>query len=366
MTGDEPNPSQAHLLAHEARYAANSTLDLLAGDRRFTVVSGQEPQRLAAFVHADVVGYCRLIGQDDIGTYTRLIRIRQMLIEPALEQYGGGVVNTAGDSLLIEFSSVISAVRFAAEVQTRIPDFDDGETPDRHIRFRMGVNAGDAIPDGANMHGDSVNIAARLQSVCPPGRVCVSRMVHDHVPDRLGLQFERMGMLDLKNIARPIEAFVMRTDGRAVTRRPSFRRARVAILPFCFALALGGTVGMAVLPRHRIAPITPRSASILVLPFRNVSEDEKQQYLADALTSDLTTDLSRMRDVEVISPRTAFAYRNESVDPKTISRDISVRYLITGTVMRLGQQVKTNIQLIDAASGCSFGASASRMIWPTW
>ena len=136
-----------------------------------------EPRRLAAFVHADMVGYSRLIGQDDSGTFARLARLRQALIDPALARYGGRIANTAGDLLMMEFASVISGVRFAVEIQTRIPEFDEGAPPNRRIRFRMGINIGDAIADQQNLHGDAVNIAARLQAICPPGGVCVSAVV---------------------------------------------------------------------------------------------------------------------------------------------------------------------------------------------
>lgn len=359
MTGDRSSSSQPHLSTlvltetriDRIRSAGNEALKLRGASGELPVVSGNEPRRLAAFVHADMVGYCSLIGQDDAGTFARLARLRHMLIEPTLKLYGGKIVNSAGDSLLMEFSSVISAVRFAVEVQTGIPGFDDDDPPDRRIRFRMGINAGDAIPDGANIHGDSVNVAARLQGACPPGGVCVSTMVRDHVPERLGLQFERLGMLDLKNIARPIEAFVVRLDGRAGSQTRRLRRARIAIPPVCVGLVLAGTVGMSGLPHHRPLPIVPRAASILVMPFRNVSDDAGQQYLSDAVTSDVATDLSRMRDVIIISPATALTYKGKSTDPKQLNQELGVRYLIVGSIRRIGQQVNTNVQLIDAASG---------------
>ena len=331
--------------------AADAAMETHRAAVELADASDVEPQRLAAFVHADMVGYCRLIGHDDVGTYTRMTRLRHMLIERALERYGGKIVNMAGDSWLMEFATILSAVQFAVEVQTRIPDFDDGDPPNRRIRFRMGVNAGDAIPDGPNIHGDSVNIAARLQSVCPPGGVCVSNIVRDRIPDRLGLGFERLGMLDLKNIVRPTEAFVVRLDGTAKPRTLTLRRGRMAIPPVCIGLVVAGTVGMTGLPHYRPVPVNPQSASILVLPFSTAGDNTAQQYLGDAVTVDVATDLSRMRDIAVISPGTAFTYKGKSTDPKQINRDIGVRYLIEGSIRRIGQQVSTNIALIDAASG---------------
>jgi adenylate cyclase len=357
MTADQSSSPPPDLTPQVLREPANDGVP--PADRRaliqqqdsggLAVVTAPEPRRLAAFINADMVGFCRLIGQDDSGTYARMTRLRRMLIDPSLERHGGKMVNAVGDSLFMEFSSVISAVRFAVEVQTRIPEFDGDNPPDSRIRFRMGVNAGDAVPDGPHIYGDSVNIAARLQSVCPTGGICVSAVVRDHVPERLGLQFERLGMLNLKNIARPVEAYVVRLDGPARTRPFSIRGVRVAIPTVCLGLAV--TFGMSVLPHYRPTPMAPRGASILVLPFRNVSDEAEQQYLADAVSSDVATDLSRMRDVVVISPATAFTYKGKSVDPKQINRDINVRYLIVGSIRRIAAQVNTNVQLIDAASG---------------
>ncbi len=360
MTDDQPAPSRLFLVAPmitgrngHVPSAESGALQIQRPAGDVAVVSQNEPRRLAAFVHADMVGYSSLIGQDDTGTYLRFARLRSLLIDPALERYSGTVANTAGDSLLIEFSSVLSAVGFAIEVQTRIPEVDDDDTPERRIRFRMGINAGDVIPDGANRHGDSVNIAARLQSICPPGNICVSTVVRDHLQDRLGLRFEPLGRLDLKNIARPIEAFVVRLDGRTRAHKLKLRLRRgwIAIPATCAGLVVAGLVAVSVLPRDRPRVLAPRPASILVLPFRNVSDDAGQQYFADAVSSDVATDLSRIRDIVVISPATAFTYRGNSNDFAQINREIGVRYLVSGVITRIGQQVNTNIQLIDAASG---------------
>src|ERR1700679_4152597 len=160
-------------------------------------------RRLIAVAYADMAGYSRLIGLDDAGTFERLRELHRDLIDPALARHGGTLVSTGGDSLLTTFDSIIPAMRFAVDVQRGAPDFDGDYAPDRRIRFRMGINVGDVIPDGANLHGDGVNIAARLQSICPPGAICVSRVVRDHVGNRLGLGFKELGAIGLKNIARP-------------------------------------------------------------------------------------------------------------------------------------------------------------------
>ena len=159
-----------------------------------------------------MAGYSRLIGLDDPERSTRLRRLRREVIDPAIEEHGGKIVQTGGDSLLIVFDSIDGAVRCAVKVQQQVPIHDGDQPPDRAIRFRIGINLGDAIADGTDLHGDAVNVAARLQAECPPGGICVSRSVRDHVHDRLGLAFEELGPLNLKNIARPVEAFVLRLE----------------------------------------------------------------------------------------------------------------------------------------------------------
>ena len=179
-------------------------------------------------MYADMVGYSRLIGLDDAGTLERLRALRRELIDPAIEEHGGRIVQTGGDSLLIVFDSIDGAVRCAVKVQQQVPIHDGEQPPDRAIRFRIGINIGDAIADGTDLHGDAVNVAARLQAECPPGGICVSRSVRDHVHGRLDLAFEELGALNLKNIARPVEAFVLRSTLRLRRsgRRPRARHAR--------------------------------------------------------------------------------------------------------------------------------------------
>src|SRR6201993_220894 len=163
-------------------------------------------RKLVAVVYADMVGYSRLIGLDDLGTLKRLRALRSTLIDPTISEHGGRIVQTGGDSLLIVFDSIDGAVRCAVKVQRQVPDFDNDRPADRAIRFRVGIDLGDAIADGSDLHGDAVNVAARLQAECPPGGICVSRSVRDHVHGRLGLTFEELGKLNLKNIVRPIES----------------------------------------------------------------------------------------------------------------------------------------------------------------
>ena len=236
---------------------------------------GKVPDRrkLVAVVYADMVGYSRLIGLDDAGTLERLRALRRNLIDPAIEEHGGRIVQTGGDSLLIVFDSIDGAVRCAVKVQQQVPTHDGGQSADRAIRFRVRINIGDAIADGTDLHGDAVNVVARLQAECPSGGICVTRAVRDHVHGRLDLTFEELGSLSLKNIPRPVEAFVVRLG----TEVPK---------------AIPRTVTM---PDLSIAK-APR-LSLVVLPFTNLSGNQNEDYLADAITEDLTTDLSRLPGV---------------------------------------------------------------------
>jgi adenylate cyclase len=243
-------------------------------------------RKLIAVVHADMVGYSRLIGLDDVGTLERLRALRSTLIDPAIAEHGGRLVNTGGDSLLIVFDSVDGAVRCAVKVQQRVV-LDDGDQPsDRAIRFRVGINVGDVIPDGTDVHGDVVNVAARLQAECPPGGICVSRGVRDHVQDRLDLVFEELGALKLKNISRPVEAYAVRPDAETAQRSKR---------PF-------GEDSNKALP-------LPDRPSIAVLPFNNLSVDPDQEYFSDGLADDIITELSRSHSLFVIARNSSFTYK---------------------------------------------------------
>jgi TolB-like protein/class 3 adenylate cyclase/tetratricopeptide (TPR) repeat protein len=286
--------------------------------------TGNPPDRrkLLAVAHMDMVGYSRLVGLDDAGTLERLRALRRTLIDPAIEDHGGRIVQTGGDSLLIVFDSIDGAVRCSVKVQQQVPVHDGEQPADRAIRFRIGINIGDAIADGTDLHGDAVNIVARLQAECPPGGICVSRSVRDHVHGRLGLTFEGLGSLNLKNIARPVEAFVVRLE---IAETASMLSAATA-------------------PAPRIAP----RLSIAVLPFTNLSSDPEQEYFADGITEDVTTDLSRIAHMTVISRNTAFTYKDKTVATRQIGRELGVRYILEGSVRRSGTQLRVNAQLIDA------------------
>jgi adenylate cyclase len=292
---------------------------------------GKSPDRrkLVAVVYVDMVGYSRLIGSDDVGTLERLRKLRSEIIDPAISEHGGRIVQTGGDSLLIVFDSIDGAVRCAVEVQQQVPILDGEQPPDRAIRFRVGINFGDAIAEGTDLHGDMVNVAARIQVECPPGGICVTRAVRDHVQDRLGLVFEELGALTLKNIRRPVEAFVLKVDDDAT-------RALVRNTPQVIS--------------------SPDKPSVAVLPFDNLGGDPDQQYFADGLTEDILTSLARFTQLMVIARNSTFVYKGQAVRIADVGRDLNVRYVVDGSVRRSGNRIRVAAQLIEAATSAHLWA----------
>jgi adenylate cyclase len=282
-------------------------------------------RRLAAILAADVAGYSRLMGADEEGTLQRLKTHLSDVVDPKIREHRGRIVKTAGDGVLAEFASVVDAVRCAGEIQKTMAERDLDVADERRLRFRIGINLGDVIADGDDIFGDGVNIAARLESLAAPGGVCVSGTVCDHIGDRLPYAFEDMGEQNIKNIARPVRVYALRPEAVA--------GAAPANVP---------STGLH--PRPGAGP----RGSIVVLPFTNLSSDPEQQYFADGITEDLTTDLSRIAGVLVISRNTAFTYRNKAIDTKQIGRELGVRYVLEGSVRRSADQVRINAQLIDA------------------
>ncbi len=282
-------------------------------------------RRLAAILAADVAGYSRLMGADEEGTHERLKVHLGELVQPKIGEHRGRIVKNTGDGLLAEFASVLDAVRCAVEIQRGIIDREPELPEERRIRFRIGINLGDVIVEEHDIFGDGVNVAARLEALAEPGGICVSRVVRDQVRDKLDIGFEDMGEQSVKNIARPVRAYVFYPEGVASTPTASVS---------------SGTSSS--------PPVAAPRLSIVVLPFVNLSDDREQQYFADGITEDVTTDLSRIADMLVISRNTAFTYRSKPVDTKQIGRELGVRYLLEGSVRRSGCQVRVNAQLIDA------------------
>ena len=281
-------------------------------------------RRLAAIFAADVAGYSRLMGADEEGTHERLKAHFRQLIDPKIEEHRGRIVKNTGDGLLAEFASVVDAVRCAAEVQRGMIDREPEVPDERRIRFRIGINLGDVIAESDDIFGDGVNVAARLEALAEPGGICVSGTVRDQVRDRLPYALDE-GEQSVKNIARPVRVYALHPEA-------------VADLPALSAPPAASTSQPSVAPR----------LSIVVLPFANLGSDPEQQYFADGITEDVTTDLSRITGMFVISRNTAFTYRNKPINTKQIGRELCVRYVLEGSVRRLGNQVRVNAQLIDA------------------
>jgi adenylate cyclase len=284
-------------------------------------------RRLAAILAADVVGYSRLMSADEEGTHERFKAHLVELIDPKIRELRGRIVKTTGDGVLAEFASVVDAVRCAGEIQRAMADRDLDLAERRRLRFRIGVNLGDVIVDGGDIYGDGVNIAVRLEGLAAPGSICVSGTVRDHIGDRLPYAFEDMGEQSVKNIARPVRVYAVRPEG-------------IAGLPTASGSSTTSTS----------PPLAAPRLSIVVLPFANLSDDREQQYFADGITEDLTTDLSRLENMFVISRNTAFTYRNKPIDTRQIGRELGVRYVLEGSVRRSGNQLRVNVQLIDAAT----------------
>jgi len=284
-------------------------------------------RKLAAILAADVAGYSRLMGADEEGTHERLTAHFRELVDPKIKQHRGRTVKNTGDGFLAEFASVVDAVRCAAEVQRGMADRNADTPEDQRITFRVGINLGDVIVEEHDIFGDGVNVAARLEGIAEPGGICISRVVRDQIRDKLLYPFEDRGEQSVKNIARPVRVYAMRLD--AIADLPASSPPPAASIS---------------------QPMAAPRLSIVVLPFTNLSDDREQQYFADGITEDLTTDLSRIAHMFVISRNTAFTYRNKPVDTRQIGRELGVRYVLEGSVRRSGNQVRVNAQLIDAAT----------------
>jgi TolB-like protein/Flp pilus assembly protein TadD len=282
-------------------------------------------RRLTAILAADVAGYSRLMGADEEGTHERLRTHLRELVDPKITEHRGRIVKNTGDGFLAEFPSVVDGVRCAIEVQQGMAEANAAIPLDKRIEFRVGINLGDVIAEDHDIFGDGVNIAARLEALAEPGGICISRVVRDQIRDKLSYPFEDMGEQSVKNIARPVRVYALHPE--AAGDRPA-SNAPIARL---VAQSTGA----------------PR-LSIVVLPFANMSNDPEQQYVADGITEDLTTDLSRIVGMVVISRTTAFTYRNRPIDARQIGRDLNVRYVLEGSIRASGERVRCNAQLIDA------------------
>jgi TolB-like protein/class 3 adenylate cyclase len=283
-------------------------------------------RRLTTILASDVAGYSRLASVDEEGIVSRLRRLRQELLDPTILANHGRIVNTAGDSILIEFASVVDATRCAINVQRAMAIHNSDYVPEKRIEFRVGIHLGDVmVESNGDLMGDGVNIAARLESIAEPGGICLSEDAYRQVRDKIAAEFIELGDKDMKNISRPVRVFVVEAVG--VTRKPT--NERVALGP----------------------ESAPPRLSIVVLPFANLGGDSEQEYFVDGVTESLTTDLSRMSGSFVIGRNTAFTYKGKAVDLKRIGRELNVRYVLKGSVQRGGNRLRINVQLIDAETG---------------
>jgi adenylate cyclase len=332
-----------------------------------------ETRKIAAILVADVVGYSRLAGADEDRTLSRLRGLRSDLIDPAIAAHHGRIVKRTGDGSLIEFRSVVDAVRCAIEVQNGLIERNAGLPPERRIEFRVGIHLGDVVEESdGDLMGDGVNIAARLESICQPGAICLSEDAYRQVRGRLDLAVSDLGSTQLKNIAEPIRVYSLNVGQPAVAKpataaKTPERKPRMSLFPLAAGIvaliAIAGGVWF-FLAGSRSAPVVattpspaePARLSIVVLPFTNLSNDPSQDYFADGITENLTTELSRIHNSFVIARNTAFSFKGKSIDAKAIGQELGVRYVLEGSVQRDQNRVRINAQLIDAESGAHLWA----------
>ncbi|MEM7224533.1 MAG: tetratricopeptide repeat protein [Pseudomonadota bacterium] len=316
-------------------------------------------RRLTTILAIDVVGYSRLMADDEAGTLARLKTVRSELIEPKTATHRGRIVKLMGDGILMEFASVVDAVSFAVDLQQTMSERL------AEITFRIGINIGDVIVEGDDIYGDGVNVAARLEALSEPGGICISRTVYDHVRGKVDVGFEDLGAQTVKNIPEPVQVYRVLPDASA-GEQPAVAATRKMSLRWS---ALAGTLAVVVVVagltlwqrpwEEREEPASeadmafalPDKPSIAVLPFSNLSDDSSQDTFADGMTEDLITDLSKIAGLFVIASNSSFAYKNAPVKIKDVAEDLGVRYVLEGSVRRAGDQLRVNAQLIDATSG---------------
>jgi TolB-like protein/class 3 adenylate cyclase len=301
-----------------------SCIDRLSNGHLEAALAGERVERrLAAVLAADVVGYSRLMGANEVGTLAALKSHRREVIDPAIAEYGGRIVKTTGDGVLVEFPSAVHAVTCAMIVQQKMSARNANAAIS--IAFRIGINVGDIIIDEGDIFGDGVNVAARVEGECTPGGVCLSGTAFEHVRGKTDFEFDDLGEKALKNIDRPVRLFAVRSGEplAAVSAKP--------------------TAGAD-------APMLPDKPSVAVLPFQNMSGDPDQEYFADGMVEDIITALSRFKSLFVIARNSSFTYKGKAVDIKQVGRELSVRYVLEGSVRKIGGRVRITGQLIEAAT----------------
>ena len=323
-------------------------------------------RRLAAVLVADVVGYSRLMNEDEEGTLRAVKETFKSLIDPKVTQYNGRIIKLTGDGALMEFASAVDATAFAVEVQCAMRERNRDVPQKRRIEYRIGINIGDIIIDSDDIYGDGVNIAARLEALSETGGVCVAQNIFDQVKGKLDLTFEPLGKRTVKNIPEPISTYGLVLDEKAVALvtavQPVVSRSRNK----AYALVAGVTLIVAAVfaawwqpwtryvelaVPQRMAFALPDKPSIAVLPFVNMSDDRSQEYFSDGMTADLITDLSKVSGLFVISGNSTFTYKGKSMKVRTVAEELGVRYVLEGSVRRTGGRLRINTQLVDATTG---------------
>ena len=322
-------------------------------------------RRLAAILAADVVGYSRLMGQDEVGTLARLEGLKAEILDPLIARHRGRVVKLMGDGFLVEFASVVDALTCALDWQGAVEARAGLVPEDQAFRFRIGVNLGDVMVRGDDLYGDGVNVAARLESLAEPGSVLVSGTVFDHAKGKVPATFEDLGEQELKNIAEPVRVFRVSMESTATsapavakTEAKSKRLPAVAVIFVLLVIAASATLWLKPWePREDPVSVEtmafplPDKPSIAVLPFTNLSDDPNQEYFVDGMTEDLITDLAKIESLFVIARNTVFTYKGQSIVVPDVARELGIRYVLEGSVRRVGDVVRINAQLIDGISG---------------
>ena len=325
-------------------------------------------RRLAAILAADVVGYSRLMAVDEAGTHARLTALRKEFIEPKIAEHHGRVVKLAGDGALVEFPSVVDAVECAAAIQTGVAERQADLPAEQRIAFRIGINIGDIIIEGDDIYGDGVNVAARLEQLADPGEICVSRNVYNEVKNKIGFGFKPAAEHKVKNIPEPLMVYRLIADRGVLAKTLGLSRATtpkwrwVALAAAALVAVVVGAGVWAVGPRQlaslaglsssRVEPWElPAEPSIAVLPFANLTNDPGEEYFVDGITSDIITDLSRFSTLFVTAANSTFHYKGQAVKVREVARELGVRYVLEGSVQRIGGTIRINAQLIDAISG---------------
>lgn len=288
------------------------------------MVEGRTQRRLAAILAADIVGYSKLIRSDEEGTLARVKSLKSELIDPIIAKHEGRIVKLMGDGILMEFASVVDAVRTAVDVQLAMVERNADLSEAQRIVFRIGVNLGDVVIDGDDIHGDGVNVAARLEGLAEAGTICISGSVHDQIRDRTDFTFEDLGERDVKNIDRPVRVWRWQPGGQGLTAEPATADEPLPL---------------------------PDKPSIAVLPFDNMSGDPEQEFFADGIAEDIITALSRVEWFFVTARNSSFTYKGQAVDVQQVGRELGVRYVLEGSVRRSGQRLRITAQLIDATTG---------------